>query len=101
MLLISLYPSALPHLVSTLSILLSHLQTVAIIGTLRLAWPASSRTIISSLGLSGLDLAALRHIEATQRLLLLPFGSEEGRLLEEKNVFCWHRMQVFAIFCLK
>ena len=74
--LISTNPAALPHVVSTASIVISHFQTLAILGSLRLAWPESARKVISAFGLAGLDLAALDIDAARPECLLASRGSE-------------------------
>ena len=56
--LINKYPNSLKAWVSTASILVTHLQTTAIVAQLRLAWPQSVETATSFLVVNGLNLQA-------------------------------------------
>ena len=58
--LISKYPSALKRWVSTVSIIISHVQTVSIVGNLRLAWPQSVTSVTSIFSLDILETDFLR-----------------------------------------
>ncbi len=54
------YPAALKKWVATASILVAHLQTLAIITRLRLAWPASTEAALAFVVVNGLQLEAAR-----------------------------------------
>ena len=51
-------PQYLKHFSSTIAIVVAHLQTLTIIANLRLAWPPSTRQVISFLVVNGLQLEA-------------------------------------------
>ena len=55
-----LRPGSLKHLFSTIGILIAHLQTLTIVGNLRLAWPRSAHTVMSFMVVNGLQLEAVR-----------------------------------------
>ncbi len=61
------YPGAMRRWVSTLTIILNHAQTVAIISELDLTWPTSVRRIIAALGLD------LLHVPESACILKLDF----------------------------
>ena len=54
------YPERTTQVVSTIGILISHLQTITIVSKLRLAWPPSTKSAFSVLVVNGMQLEAAR-----------------------------------------
>ena len=58
--LINKYPSSLKRWVSTSSILINHVQTIAIVGNLRLDWPQSVIAVTGALSFNVLNVSIIR-----------------------------------------
>ena len=57
---IQTHPESLTKVISTVSILISHVQTLSIIMNLRLSWPPSAEAVTSAMVVNVLELETLR-----------------------------------------